>query len=122
MNEFYDDRASVDITFNSIGSFLKSGALFYSPTITKDLIEFHSNHHKYFKQFNDIPISIYSPDNWIPHCTLSNRLSSERLAEAFNYCLSRNETVYGKIKEVAIIKIVNKNTVPIIFSKKLKEN
>ncbi|MFJ8511229.1 2'-5' RNA ligase family protein [Lysinibacillus xylanilyticus] len=67
MDEFYNDKPALDITFNSIGSFLNSGALFFSPTITRELMEFHSIHHKYLKQFNDDPNSLYLPDNWIPH-------------------------------------------------------
>lgn len=121
MDEFYNDKPTIDITFNSIGSFLNSGALFFSPTVTRELMEFHSNHHKYLKQFNDDPNSLYIPDNWIPHCTLANRLSPKKLSEAFNYCSIRNSNIYGKIKEVALIDVPNKNKATIIYSKELLE-
>jgi 2'-5' RNA ligase len=50
MDKFYDDKTNVDITFSSIGSFLSSGTLFFLPTVTTELIEFHFNHHEYFKK------------------------------------------------------------------------
>lgn len=120
MEEFYEGKQAIDINFNSIGSFLNSGALFFSPIVTKELIELHTSHHKYFEKFNDDPNSLYLPNSWIPHCTLANRLSAEKLSEAFNYCSKRNNTITGKIKEVAIIDVSFKNKAPIIYSKEFK--
>lgn len=121
LDEFYNDKPTLDITLNSIGSFLNSGALFFSPTVTRPLIEFHSNHHKYFKQYNENPNSLYLPDSWIPHCTLANRLSPQKLSEAFNYCSIRYSTIYGKIKEVALIDASYKNKASLIYTKELLE-
>ncbi|WP_244668231.1 hypothetical protein [Bacillus sp. NTK074B] len=42
-------------------SFLNSGALFFSPNVTKELFEFHANHHKEFESFNENPHSLYLP-------------------------------------------------------------
>ncbi|MET0959895.1 MAG: 2'-5' RNA ligase family protein [Psychrobacillus psychrotolerans] len=121
MDEFYKDKPTIDIMFNSIGSFLNSGALFFSPIVTRELLEFHSNHHKYFKQFNNDPTSLYLPNNWIPHCTLANRLFPNKLSEAFNYCSLRSSNIYGKIKEIALIEASNKNKVTITYLKELLE-
>ncbi|NHM30826.1 2'-5' RNA ligase family protein [Neobacillus terrae] len=121
MDEFYKYKPSIDVTFNTIGSFLKSGALFLSPAVTKELLEFHLNHHKSFERFNNYPNSLYLPDNWIPHCTIANRLASEKLSEAFNYCSNRTGILYGKIKEVALIDVSIKNKAPIIYSKVLTD-
>lgn len=120
MNEIYINQSDIDIKFNTIGSFFNSGALFYSPTITKEMIEFHSNHHKNFKRFNDNPKSLYLPDNWIPHCTIANRLSPEKLSEAFDYCSKNSSTILGKIVEVALIDVSDKSKAPIIHSIELK--
>ncbi|MCP8616232.1 2'-5' RNA ligase family protein [Salirhabdus salicampi] len=73
MDVIYEKQSVIDFKFNTIGSFLNSGTLFYSPTVTKNLIEFHSNHHKNFERFHENPDSLYLPDNWIPHCTIANR-------------------------------------------------
>ncbi len=119
MDDYYNGKTVIDISFNTIGSFLNSGALFYTPTVTKDLIDFHSNHHKNFIHFNDDPSSLYLPDSWIPHCTIANRLTAEKLSEAFNYCSTRNDTILGQLVEVALIDVSNKDRAPIIHSKKL---
>ncbi|WP_197089611.1 2'-5' RNA ligase family protein [Bacillus sp. SA1-12] len=95
MDVVYDYKPTIDITFNTIGSFLNSGALFFAPTVTNDLLEFHSNHHRNFEQFKDEPNSLYLPDNWIPHCTIANRLYPDQLSKAFNYCSKRNNTIFG---------------------------
>ncbi|MBM7587150.1 2'-5' RNA ligase [Bacillus pakistanensis] len=123
MDSFYDHKMSIDITFNTIGSFLNYGTLFYSPTVTSELIEFHTYHHEHFNEFNGKANSLYLPGKWIPHCTLANRLSPEKLSEAFHFCLKRSDVIYGKIIEVALIELVDENNkcinAPIIFSKRL---
>jgi 2'-5' RNA ligase len=124
MGEVYENESSVDITFKTIGSFLKSGALFLSPTVTEELLTFHSNFHVQFKTFNDNPNSLYLPDNWIPHCTIANKLSRDKLTEAYDYCLQRIETIKGEIVEIALIELLyDKNgkciEAPVVYSKKL---
>ena len=120
MDEIYINQSDIDIKFNSIGSFFNSGTLFFSPTVTKELLEFHTSHHKYFERFNDNPNSQYLPGNWIPHSTIANRLSTKKLTEAFNYCSKKGSTILGKIVEVALIDGSNKSKSLIIYSKELK--
>ena len=122
LNEFYENKPEIDIMFNSIGSFFNTGILCFTPNVTKELIEFHENFHRHFKQFNDNPKSMYLPGKWVPHCTLANRLSPDKLVEAYKHCLYRNDTIVGKIKEIGVIEIVSKNNAPMIYSKSLKPN
>lgn len=122
MDVHYCDQSALDITFSSIGTFLQSGALYLAPTVTKQLLTFHENHHKNFQHFNDDPESLYLPGRWIPHCTLANRLPQEKLIEAFKYCSERIETVFAQIQEVALIDLTDKGKAPIIYSKDLKRN
>lgn len=122
LDDFYENKPEIDISFNSIGSFLNTGILYFSPNVTKNLIEFHENFHIQFKHFNDNPKSIYLPEKWIPHCTLANRLSPDKLVEAYNYCLYRNDTIVGKIRGIGIIEMVSKSNAPIIYSKSLKSH
>ncbi|MFB7141122.1 2'-5' RNA ligase family protein [Gottfriedia sp. NPDC056225] len=119
MDKLYENELEINITLNSIGSFLNTGIFYYSPIVTKDLIEFHENFHAQFKQFNDNPKSMYLPGSWVPHCTLANRLTPEKLSEAYNYCLDRNDPIVGKIQEIGVIELVNKNNAPIVYSKSL---
>lgn len=121
LDKFCENRSEVDITFNSIGSFLNNGILFLSPNVTKNLIDFHEHYHDQLKQFNDNPNSMYLPGMWSPHCTLANRLLPDKLVEAYHYCLFRNDTIVGKIKEIGIIEIVSKNYAPVVYKKALQE-
>jgi 2'-5' RNA ligase len=117
----HEGKSAIDITFNTVGSFLNSGTLFLSPTVTKDLIEFHSNHHLNFEQFNDNPNSLYIPNRWIPHCTLANRLSREKFFEAFEYCSNKLSSISGQIQELALIDVTDENKAPIKYSIKLSK-
>jgi 2'-5' RNA ligase len=124
MDTFYEKKGCFDITFNTIGSFLNYQTLFLSPTITKELIDFHTNHHNFFEKFNRKANSYYLPNQWIPHCTLANKLPHDQLSEAYAYCLKNFQTIKGKIKEVALIEMVGEYResfeAPIIYSKTLK--
>ncbi len=121
---FYSDKASIDLTFNTVGSFLNYGTLFISPTVTRELLEFHTSHHKFFRSFNNSANSLYLPGTWIPHCTLANNLSAEKLSDVFHYCLKRNDIIHGRIREVALMELIQDDEecmeAPIIYSKILK--
>lgn len=56
-----------------------------SPVVTKYLKEFHTEHHKCLQKFSDNPSSLYMSSNWMPHCILANRVSNQKLLEAFRY-------------------------------------
>lgn len=121
MATFYSEKQVIDFTFSTIGSFFNSGALFFQPTLTDELLRLHTEHHHYFREFQQSSNSLYLPSHWIPHCTIANRLSQEKLLEAFDYCSRNNQSINGKIKEIALIKIVDKRNAPIIYSVKLTD-
>lgn len=120
MDEYYHDTECIEVTFSTIGSFLTSGALYYAPTVTQELMTLHYRHHTYFHRFNDHPDSLYLLDQWIPHCTIANRLTPEKLAEAFTYCSQRNGSIRGKINEIALIELLGQSKAPIVHSILLK--
>ncbi|MGD6802802.1 2'-5' RNA ligase family protein [Rossellomorea aquimaris] len=105
MNELYSNKKQVDICFNTLGSFLNYGTLFFSPTATKELMDLHNSHYEIFREFSEEANSLYMPNQWIPHCTLANKLPEEELAAAFQYCLKRNESINGKITAIALIEL-----------------
>ncbi|WP_270181924.1 2'-5' RNA ligase family protein [Alkalihalobacillus sp. CinArs1] len=123
MKTFYEAKGCFEITFNTIGSFLNYQTLFLSPTHTKKLLELHSNHHDFFSELSTNANPYYEPDQWIPHCTLANNLSSDKLSEAFNYCMKRIQTIEGRVEEIALIELVDEEgfDAPIIYKKPLKE-
>ncbi|MCR8847441.1 2'-5' RNA ligase family protein [Rossellomorea sp. SC111] len=124
LDTFYEHRAPFSITFNTVGSFLNFGTLFLSPTVTRELLEFHASHYDHFHSFNHQANPLYLPDNWIPHCTLANKLSPEKLAEGFEHCLGKGDTIEAEITDIAIIELIDDSEdcmeAPIIFTKSLR--
>lgn len=125
LETFYEHKGPFKITFNTVGSFLNFGTLFLSPTVTRELLDFHSSHHEYFHSFNETANPLYLPDNWIPHCTLANKLPPEKLAQGFEHCLKRGDLVEAKITGIALIQLKDDSKdcvdAPIIYTKSLKE-
>ncbi|MCA1058805.1 2'-5' RNA ligase family protein [Rossellomorea aquimaris] len=124
LDKYYEHKNSIGVTFNTVGSFLNFGTLFLSPTVTRELLDFHSTHHDHFQSFNEAANPLYLPDSWIPHCTLANKLSPQKLAEGFEHCLERGDMIKGEITDIALIELVDDTTdcveAPIIFTKTLK--
>lgn len=119
LDNYLEDKNSMELLFPSIGSFIGSGTLFFAPIITGELFSFHEDYHTHFKDFHDSQ-SLYNPGQWIPHCTIANRLSIEKLLEAFLFCTSKKLTMIGQIQEIAVIDTSSKTEAPIIFSKRLQ--
>ena len=71
---FYEDKEKVDLTLNTIGTFIGTGTLFFAPNLSTELLDFHSSHHDYFRTFNKNETSLYLPSKWSPHCTIASRL------------------------------------------------
>jgi hypothetical protein len=106
MDRFYNSKPQVKSPFSILGTFMKSGTLFLSPINSRPLLDFHTNHHEHFKKYNDNRNSLYLPGKWIPHCTLANRLTNEKLSEAFAYCSERISTINARITEVSLIEVI----------------
>ena len=125
LNKFYEDKSKVAITLNILGTFINTGTLFLAPTLSTELLHFHSSHHDYFKSFNENENSFYLPGNWSPHCTVASRLSDDNMIQAFRYCKDKLNKIHGKLNEIALIEVeFNEDEVAIedtvVFSKELK--
>ncbi|MGI8353313.1 2'-5' RNA ligase family protein [Niallia circulans] len=119
MGTFYKGKEKVRVDFQTIGSFINTKTLFYSPTITEELLDLHSDHHRNFASFIDDEESVYLPGKWVPHCNLANRLSEEKLKDAYNYCLKMDEKLKGEINRIGLIRIDSKKHAPLIYSESL---
>lgn len=125
LDKFYKDKQKVDISLNVLGNFINTGTLFIAPTLSIELLDFHRNHHTYFKEFNKNKDSFYLPGKWSPHCTIASRLNDEEILKAFKYCKSNINKINCKLSEIALIEIkFNEKGVStedrILFSKELK--
>ena len=119
LETYYDNKDSIPISFQTVGSFLNTTTLFYTPTVTAALLNFHEEHHQHFKEYNDDSHSLYLPSKWVPHCTLTNRLSREKLKDAYQYCLQMKGSLEGEINRVGLIRLESQNHAPVIFTKNL---
>ena len=122
---FYADKEQVDLTLNILGTFISTGTLFIAPTLSTKLLDFHSNHHDYFRTFNENETSFYLPSKWSPHCTIASRLDEDKMVQAFSYCKKNIDKIQGTLSEIALIELkLNDDGVVIedtvIFSKELK--
>ena len=105
--------------------FINTGTLFFAPTLSPELIHFHTNHHNKFKVFNENEGSFYLPGKWTPHCTMASRLSENNMIKAFAYCKSNPNKIYAKLSEIALIEVeLNDKGIAVadrvVFSKELK--
>ncbi|TCI29103.1 2'-5' RNA ligase family protein [Exiguobacterium sp. SL-10] len=121
LDTHYQSKEVVHLTFSTVGTFIQSGALFLSPTISSGLRGLHSEHHRVFGSFNDNVESLYLPESWIPHCTLANRLSKKEMKDAFEYCTDTVKPLSGKVVEVALIELVTPSDVRVVHSVSLSE-
>ena len=125
LNKFYTNKTKIAISLNILGTFVNTGTLFLAPTLSTELLDFHSSHHEYLKEFNENENSFYLPCRWTPHCTIASRLSEDNMIQAFKYCKNNPNKTYGKLNEIALIEVkLNDDGVAIedtvIFSKELK--
>ncbi|MBZ9688958.1 2'-5' RNA ligase family protein [Clostridium estertheticum] len=124
LNEFYKNKSKINIDLNILGTFINTGTLFLAPTLSTQLLQFHRSHHDHFKAFNEDEKSFYLPGMWNPHCTIASRLSEDNMVQAFMYCKSNPNKIYGKLNEIALIEIkLNDKSIAIedriVFSKNL---
>jgi 2'-5' RNA ligase len=103
MDSYIEKQTPIEFSFQSIGTFLQTSTIYYAPKVTKHLLLEHEKFHTHFQAFHD-PESMYIPNRWIPHCTLANNLSEEKLAEAYTYAVQRHLPFNGQIEGLALIK------------------
>jgi 2'-5' RNA ligase len=114
LNKFYNNKSKIAISLNILGTFINTGTLFLAPTLSTELLNFHSSHHDYLKEFNENENSFYLPCRWTPHCTIASRLSEENMVQAFKYCKNNLNKINAKLSEIALIEVkLNDNGIAI---------
>ncbi|WP_226659013.1 2'-5' RNA ligase family protein [Guptibacillus hwajinpoensis] len=123
IDALYDGAEKIEITLNTVSSFLNYGTIFFAPTVTEKLLSLHSAHHHHFEDFNGSANSLYFPGQWIPHCTVANQLKPDDLAQVFQYCFKEVKPIVGKIEAVALIELKEEDEdgmdAPVIYTKHL---
>jgi 2'-5' RNA ligase len=70
----------LDITLYSPAVFQRSGVLYLSVVPTMALLQLHQEAHAALRGSLVKPWYTYSPDTWVPHCTLAQDLDRAQLA------------------------------------------
>lgn len=105
-NAFFAGRPTMDFRIDVLAAFPASGTLFLSPTITEELLIFHKQFQVAFSEYKHTADPYYLPGNWNPHCTLATKLTPEKLAETFTYCLNDFMPMEGSFEGVGLVDIL----------------
>lgn len=109
-------NSPIDISFTSIGSFINANIIFLSPIKNQQMTQLHSNIHRQLGTYID-KNSLYSPNNWVPHLTIANRIAENKLDKTYHYCLKHLPIFKGKIIGIKLISITLNNQVQDVFQK-----
>ena len=78
--EFSKTIKPFELSLVSVGTFMtKENVIFLEPVMTKELLDIHSRFINFMKDFDGELNQYYDIDKWMPHCTISIRLSDNEL-------------------------------------------
>lgn len=78
--EFSKTIKPFELSLVSVGTFMtKENVIFLEPIMTSELMDIHKRFIEYMKDFDGVLNEYYDIDRWMPHCTISIRLSDEEL-------------------------------------------
>ena len=97
------EQSSLPVSFQYIGIFPITGAVFAGPTVTEGLLDLHHRVHETMQPISTEPDLYYLPDQWIPHCGLAIELAPELITPAFEISLELALPLNGKITEIGCI-------------------
>ncbi len=79
-----DTTAALELTFGSLSTFAnENGVIFVAPIVTHCLLQLHHDVHLPMMQHSSSTSEYSQIDRWFPHCTLTMRLTSPQIIEAF---------------------------------------
>jgi len=53
LNKFYKDESKITMSLNILGTFVNTGNLLLTPTLSTELLDFRRSYHNYFNAFNE---------------------------------------------------------------------
>lgn len=89
---------------SSIGTFPgKEGVLFLAPVVTDSLLEIHNRVHRALDKVVESSWIYYFPGGWVPHCTLSIRLTWKKLAKGIELLRQKGFSIQGRFSHMALM-------------------
>ncbi|HJT23565.1 MAG TPA: 2'-5' RNA ligase family protein, partial [bacterium] len=93
-----------DFRLSSLGTFPgKEGVLFLAPVVTASLLEIHSWLHRALPKAVEESWIYYDPGCWVPHCTLSLRLTPKKMAKGVELLRRKGFAIRGRYNHLALV-------------------
>jgi len=94
----------LSFVLESVDTFPASnGVVFLAPRLSEGLIEAHRRFHKEFDGYRATASPYYLPENWQPHCTVAEDLSSEQVSHAIEVCRKAHLPIRGQFVQISLI-------------------
>jgi 2'-5' RNA ligase len=77
--------------------------LFLVPRVTPDLLALHARYHAALAGLLTTPSERARPGQWVPHCTLVERVAAERLAAAVEVCRRAPLPLAARLAEIGVV-------------------
>jgi 2'-5' RNA ligase len=101
MDEYANRGLMTTFHFGSLGVFtLESAVVFAAPVVTNDLLEGHRWFHQRLAEIASGPAVSYQPDNWVPHCTLAERIPKSLLPDVITIASAMSLPLRGQLEAV----------------------
>lgn len=93
----------IDVTFQRVGSFADSGAVFLAPEVDRRLLEVHASCHRHFAGLGGGAWPYYAVGTWVPHCTLAQDLGAEDVTAALAIAQQARLPLRGRLELVELV-------------------
>jgi len=106
LDSFSEGLESFGLELGFLGIFPEQKVVFLGPKVSRSLLNIHYNFHKQFKDYSAHLKTFYSPDNWIPHCTIAFGLSEQNFRIALEKSLTIKLNINIVLSEISIVKVL----------------
>lgn len=103
LKEFSARSSSLSFTFMNFGIFpTEESVLFLAPKVSGRLLSFHREFHMLFEEFRKDLSEYYSPEYWVPHCTVGIYLNNEQIKKAAELLYKFEFPLKAEIIEIGV--------------------
>ncbi len=91
----------------SVGMFVDTKTLYLAPIMTSDMYQFQKELHETLCDFDTRGHEWYTPNRWVPHCTIALTKEDDKNAffKASNLVLHQFEKIFGTFTAIGLVKI-----------------
>lgn len=76
------------IQFTSVSTFLNEhGTVYLAPKVTEDMLRWNREFHNIFADWREKALPLYTPELWVPHCTLALNIARAQVFQVMQTTL-----------------------------------